>query len=268
MLLHATGDPERTLAIPQTSHAWLAWQLAERWGNRHFNRALPRAEVLSAVMLHDSGWTEYDAAPDVDDDGRIRTFNRMQVEVQLEIWRASVDRTALTSRYSALLVAEHFAGMAKTRSGDLLEQGDTWAARLTESFCAEMDRRQASWVETLSSDARFQDCLTGPRRGSNSGILGLSDRVSVYLCGALANRFEVSVPVAGGTTEPVTLTAVDRTHWVVEPWPLEGDRVRLQCEGRLLPRTHFSSADELHRVLQRAPIERLSFTLMRASAVG
>ncbi len=268
MLLHTTDDPQRTLAIPQVSHAWLAWQLAERWGNRRFNRALPRAEVLAAVMLHDAGWTEYDAAPTIDDDGRMRTFDRMELAVQLDIWRRSVDRAALHCRYAALLIAHHFAEMVEGKTGDLLELGDTHSARLAESFRAEMDRRQASWVEALAADARFQDCLAGPRRQSNADILELTDRVSVYLCGALANSFEIHAPVAGGGAETVTMTAMDRTHWLVDPWPMEGDRVRLQCEGRRLPRIDYGSVDELGAVWQRAPVERLSFTLLRASAVG
>jgi hypothetical protein len=268
MLLHAVDDPARAVAIPQVSHAWLAWQLAERWGNRRFNRPLPRAEVLAAVLLHDAGWTEHDTAPTLDGDGRMRTFDRMELAVQLDIWRRSVDRAALHCRYAALLVANHFAEMAAGKTEDLIASGDTHSARLAESFRAEMDRRQASWVETLAPDARFQDCLSGPRRLSNATILELTDRVSVYLCAALATSFEVSAPIAGGDTETVSLTAMDRSNWLVEPWPMEGDRVRLQCEGRRLARTEYASADELREVLQRAPVERLTFTLMRASALG
>lgn len=268
MLLHTTDDPQRTLAIPQVSHAWLAWQLAERWGNRRFSRPLPRAEVLVAVLLHDAGWTEYDAEPDIDEGGRLRTFDRMDVAVQLDIWRRSVDRAAQHSRYAGLLVADHFGEMAEARTDDLLERGDTAAARLVESFRAEMDRRQASWVEALSADSRFQGCIAGARRRSNADILVLCDKVSVFLCAALANQFGVNAPTSGGDVEPVTLTAMDRTHWLVEPWPLEGDRVRLQCEGRRIPTTSFADRDELGRVLQRAPVERLGFTLVRASAVG
>jgi hypothetical protein len=268
MLLYETGDPHRSLAIPQVSHAWLGWQLAERWGNRRFVRPLPRAEVLAAVMLHDSGWPEYDLAPVIDDEGLIRSFDRMVTIDQLEIWRRSVDRAALHSRYAALLVAEHFASMAAGKTADLLDAGDTASARLTESFRAEMDRRQASWVEALAADTRFQDCLRGARWQANADILGLADKVSVVLCGSIATSFNTDAPAAGGGSEEVCFTAIDPTHWRVEPWPLEGDRVRLQVEGRLLSSTRFSSTDEFRSVLQRAPVERLSFTLMRASAVG
>ena len=268
MFLHSGGDPNRTLAISQASHAWLAWQLAEHWGNRRFNRPLPRAEVLAAVMLHDSGWAEFDTVPGIDPTGRPRTFDRMPVETHLEIWRRSVDRTAQHSRYAALLVATHFAGMAEVKTTDLIVRGDTGSARLAESFRAEMDRRTVSWEEALTTDARYQGCLRGPRRQSNADILTLADRVSVFLCGSLASEFEVAVPTAAGDFASVKLTALDRTHWRVDPWPMEGDRVRLQCEGRLLAATRFASGDEFQEVLQRAPVERMSFTLMRSSVVG
>ena len=268
MFLHIGDDPTRTLAIPQASHSWLAWQLAEHWGNRRFSRPLPRAEVLAAVMLHDSGWAEFDETPGIDPEGRPRTFDRMEVESHLDIWRRSVDRTALHSRYAALLVASHFSEMAKAKTADYLGRGDTASGRLAESFRAEMDRRKASWVEILSPDARYQGCLRGTRRQSNADILTLADRVSVYLCASLAPEFEVEAPTAAGESRSVRFVALDRTHWRVDPWPMEGDRVRLQCEGRLLPVTRFDSAGDFHEVLLRAPVERLNFTLMRSSAVG
>ena len=268
MLLHQGDDPSRTLAIPQASHAWLAWQLAEHWGNRYFCRPLPRAEVLAAVMLHDSGWTEFDEAPAIDPEGRPRTFDRMEMEFHLDIWRRSVDRTALHSRYAALLVAHHFSEMAEAKTADYLGRGDTASARLAESFHAEMERRKASWEEILEPDARYQGCLRGARRQSNADILTLADRVSVYLCASLASEFEVMAPTADGEFQPIKIAAMDRTHWRVEPWPMEGDRVRFQCEGRLLAVTRFDSADEFQEILHRAPVERLNFTLMRSSAIG
>lgn len=268
MFLYSGGDPKRTLAISQVSHAWLAWQLAEHWGNRRFSRPLPRAEVLAAVMLHDSGWTEFDVAPGIDSKGRPRTFDRMPVETHLEIWRRCVDRTAQHSRYAALLVATHFADMAEAKSVDLPGRGDRESAGLVESFRAEIDRRKLGWEDSLASDARYQDCLRGPRRQSNADILTLVDRISVFLCGSLASDFEVAAPTSSGDVESVKLTAMDRTRWRVNPWPLEGDRVRLQCEGRRLVTTCFDSADEFQEVLQRAPVERMTFTLMRSSAVG
>ena len=55
MFLFRSTEPAAVLAIPQASHAWLAWQVAQHWGNRRIARPTLRAEVLAAVMLHDSG---------------------------------------------------------------------------------------------------------------------------------------------------------------------------------------------------------------------
>ncbi len=219
-------------------------------------------------MLHDSGWTEFDEAPGIDDEGRPRTFDRMEVERHLEIWRRCVARTVLHSRYAALLVASHFAEMAETKTADYLARGDTSSGRLAERFRAEMNRRKDEWVEILGPDARYQGCLRGTRRQSNADILTLADRVSVYLCAALASEFEVAAPTADGEVRSVRFSAMDQTNWRVDPWPMEGDRVRLQVEGRVLPETRFDSADEFREVLLRAPVERLNFTLLRASALG
>ena len=268
MFLLTGDDPARTLAIPQASHSWLAWQLAEHWGNRRFSRPLPRAEVLAAVMLHDSGWTEFDEAPGIDGEGRPRTFDRMEVETHLEIWRRSIGRTAIHSRYAALLVAGHFSEMAAVKTADYLERGDTDSARLAEAFRVEMDHRKTSWVESLSSDARYQRVLAGTGRQTNADILTLADRVSVFFSASLASVFEVDAPTADGESRPVKFTALDHGRWRVDPWPMQGDRVRLQCEGRLLPATRFDSAEAFHEVLRRAPVERVNFTLLRASALG
>ena len=134
MFIHREGDPAGTYLIPQTSHAWLAWQVAEHWGNRDFARPAPRAETLAAVLLHDCGWTDSDAEPVLDDQGRPQTFNRVPAAEHLAIWRSSVIRCAQTSRYAGLLVAAHFAGMAERKLSDLLERDDTAGARLAQSF--------------------------------------------------------------------------------------------------------------------------------------
>ena len=73
MFLHRERESSGALLIPQSSHAWLAWQLASHWGNRRFVRPAPRAEVLAAVLLHDSGWTEFDTDPGIDSTGGVIT---------------------------------------------------------------------------------------------------------------------------------------------------------------------------------------------------
>lgn len=266
MFLYREDPSAAVYAIPQVSHAWLAWQLADHWGNRRFARPRPRAEVLAAILLHDSGWAEYDAAPVIDDDGRPRTFDRMEPVTHLEIWRKSVLHTAMHCRYAALLVAEHFAGFAAAKSADLLAAGDTAAARHAEAFRAEMERMQASWRETLGDDARYERCLDEAGREASRTLLAACDAVSVRLCAGFREPFEVRAMSAAFTPSGVHLERTDRRTWCARPWPLEGDRVRLQVEARRLPAARFESTEALREAVAWAPVDRLTFTLLRPSA--
>ena len=266
MLLYERGGASGTLAIPQTSHAWLAWQVAEHWGNRRFARPAPRAEVMAAIVLHDVGWTEFDADPGVDGDGRPVTFDAMPVAAHLDIWRSCVHRAAAFSRYAALLVSQHFTSLVESKTADLLDRGDMAGGRAAEALRAELERLQAGWREALRQDARYQPYLEDEAWLVNAGVLEACDRLSVYLCASLGSPFAVSGRTPGGGQERIEFERVDGSRWRVQPWPLEGARLRVQVEGRRLSRKRFGSAEELRQALARAPVERLSFELVRPSA--
>lgn len=268
MFLYRENDPSGTYLIPQTSHAWLAWQVAEHWGNRSFARPAPRAETLAAILLHDGGWNEYDGAPTLDERRRPRTFDRMPASEHLAIWRTSILRAAQYSRYSGLLVAAHFTSMAQRKLADLLDRDDTEGARVSQAFIAEMERREHSWIEELSGDPRYRQYLDGPGRVVNSRLLDTCDRISVYLCASLPAPFEVWAQNAAGDTEVITFETVDATTWRVHPWPLQGDRLQIHCEGRRLAASTFSDEKVFRETLSRTPTARLVFTLLRSSAVG
>lgn len=268
MFIHREGDPAGSYLVPQTSHAWLAWQIAEHWGNRDFARPAPRAETLAAVLLHDCGWTDFDATPTLDPTGRPRTFDRMPVEDHLEIWRTSVARAAQYSRYSAMLVAGHFAAMAERKTADLLDRDDTKSARSTQAFSAEMGRRRDSWCEELAVDSRYAPFLSETDSRANALLLDACDRISVLLCASLPSPFDVRAVSSSGEVEELLVESVDVTTWRLTPWPLEGERLRIHCEGRRLANTTFSSAEELQETVSRAPVERLVFNLLRSSAIG
>jgi hypothetical protein len=265
VIIYKEGSPSGSVLIPQVSHAWLAWQLSAHWGNRRFVRPSPQSEVLAAIMLHDVGWTEFDTDPGIDGNGRPITFDRMPVARQLELWRANVARSALHSRYCGLLVAAHFSRMAEQRAADLLERGETSDARATTSFRAEMERLQSGWREELKRDARYEKSLRGPGWQANRKLLVACDKVSVYACGSFPSPFTIEVMTATGDLETITFDEIDERVWRVRPWPLRGDKARLRCEGRRVPNPHFRSAAELRDALNNAPVERLTFVLVRPS---
>lgn len=268
MFLYREDDRAGTYLIPQTSHSWLAWQVAEHWGNRSFARPAPRAETLAAILLHDGGWTDFDAAPTLDAEGRPLTFDRMPASEHLAIWRSSTLRAAQYSRYAGLLVSAHFTSMAQRKLADLLDQDDTEGARFAQTFVAEMERREHGWVEELAGDARYEPYLDGRGREVNARLLDTCDRISVYLCASLPAPFEVWAQNAAGETEVITFETVDTSTWRVHPWPLQGDRLQIHCEGRRLAASTFADERLFRETLRRAPTARLVFTLLRSSAVG
>jgi len=191
----------------------------------------------------------------------------MLVPTHLEIWRTSVNQAAMHSRYAGLLVASHFARLAGRKTRDLLDRADIVNARSVESFTAEMERHRAAWREALKVDARYEAGLEDPGWQVNAAILAVCDLISVHLCAVLAPTFVAEAPCAGGETlEDVVFKEIGERTWRVRPWPFEGPRLRVHCEGRKMTRGRFSSAESLHEALQTAPIERLTFTLQRPSA--
>jgi hypothetical protein len=266
MFLHRERDTAGPFAISQASHAWMAWQIASHWGNRRFPRPAPLAEVLAAVLLHDGGWVDADAEPTTDSRGRPRTFDTMPVSQQLEIWKRSVVSTAQSSRYSGLLVAAHFRGLALRKSEHLLEGDRTIDARSVNRFAAEMERLEDSWQEQLAADPRYEHSLRGPGRQVNARILAACDRLSVTLCADM--DLPIRIPVIGRDNAEieVAVSAVGERAFRLEPWPLVGDSLSVHCEGRRLRKRSFRNAPDVQAAMASAPMERFTFTLQRPSA--
>ncbi len=253
--------------IPQVSHAWLAWQLALHWGNRRFKRPAPRADVLAAILLHDGGWAEFDRTPGIDASGRPRTFDRMPVTDHLAIWRAGIAYAAMHSRYTGLLVGSLILNFAQRKIADLHRRREAAVAEV-DGFVAEFEQQRAAWQDELAADPRYQGCLSGPGWEVNRRLLEASDRVSVYLCAAFPPPIEIEVLTSDGELSEVIFEPIEGSSrtFRVTPWPLEGNRLRLQCEGRKLSGLVFGSAAEFHDELAQAQVERLTFTLLRPSA--
>jgi hypothetical protein len=254
--------------IPQTAHALAAWQIAARWGNRRFARPSPRAEVLAAVLLHDGGWTDFDAAPTLDGSGRARTFDRMQPAEHLAIWRACVARAALSSRYSALLIAAHVAALAEGKARDLARSGDHQDELEVRQFLAENAHLQERWRESLAADRRFAPALEGAGWEVNRRLLTAADAISVHLCGALPAPF--TTIASDRTRQPVEISfeRLERRLLCARPWPFEGDRVRVHCQGWQMERLDYESPAALAAALEQAPLVRLDFSIARPSALA
>ena len=222
----------------------MAWQLAAHWGNRRFARPAPRAEVVSAALLAGWGWVEEEPESDP---GRLASA---PPRPGLAHWRSTVGRAADFSCYAALLLATRFAERAEDACGD---------SAATGSFREEMARRAADWREALAADARYEGTLSGPGFAVNLALLAAWEDVVEALVASGPTPFAVRVPARDGSPVEVALAPIGDGRWRVRPWPLQGERLQLHCEGR-------RGGGEVGSAV--APAERVTFNLLRPAARG
>ncbi len=265
MLIFDHPSRPGVILVPQVSHAWLAWQIALHWGNRRFLRPAPRAETLAAVLLHDAGWTEHDQDPPVDARGCVRAFDSMPMQAHLAIWRRSIDVAAQFSRYAGLLVAAHHRLLA-ARKGAALPENDEASRGQIATFVASLRKMESGWIKVLRSDPRTAPSTAGSARRANQDILAACDQISVYLCAAIPGPFTVHAASPSGEEVPIRVEPVGPMTYRLNPWPLEGTRLAVHCEGAVLDSPVFPDRAALRRALRGASTTRLTFTLLRASA--
>jgi hypothetical protein len=247
MILHPL--PGGWAAIPQASHAMVAFQLADHWGNRVARRPGPRPDVLAAVLLHDAGWDGLEAPPSRGDDGAPLAFDTWPEAEREALWAAAVERAALRGRYVEHLVSHHVAALA-TRSGRHPE------------FEAAEERRRAALRTALAADQRYGQTFATGGDDANRAIVRLADAVAVLLCLGATEAVELpGLPTAAGDV-PLVLRPAGEHTYRLRPWPLAGHRLTVHAEARLLPVRTFPSDEALHHAWDAAETRRLSWTLL------
>jgi len=238
------------LAIPQSAHALLAFQLADHWGNRETPYPAPRADVLAAVLLHDAGWDDPDATPRLGPDGTPLAFDSWPAAEHEAIWRASVERAAARGRYVAWLVSHHVTTLAQRSAGSHPE------------FLAAEKRRRAELASGLTGDRRYQHVLLSGADAVNRAIVRITDAVAVHLILGFAAR--LTIPELPRRSGPVPLEVEplggDRVR--LRPWPLTGPRLTVSVEALQLPAERYADRAALVEAWNTAPRRRLSWTLL------
>jgi hypothetical protein len=253
MILHPYGDG--FVAIAQSAHAFLAFQVAEHWGNRLTPRPSLRAEVLAAVMLHDAGWDGREEPPRLDVDGRPLAFDTLPVGEREAVWTAAVERAALRGRYVTYLVSHHVSTLAALNPDHVHRE-----------FLARQEALRTRLREELAGDARYAEALAIGPDEVNRAVVRLADAVAVHVAsGSEGTVILHGLPRRGGSA-PLALTAVRDRTYRLRPWPLVGKRLTVSAEGRLLLAQRFPDEASLTSVWQEATTVRLTWTLLPTGA--
>lgn len=243
------------VAIPQSAHAFMAFQIAEHWGNRVTLRPSPRPEVLAAVLLHDAGWDGREEPPRLAPDGAPVAFDTIPAVEREPVWGSAVERARLRGRYVAYLVSHHVCTLAA------FDQEHRF-----DAFVARQEALRSALQRELASDARYAAIFSSGADDTNRAVVRLADGIAVHLArGAGGSAVLSGLPRRGGSV-PLFLRAVEPRAYRLRPWPLVGRRLTLTTEGRLLPSRRYPDEAVLRSAWQAAATVRVSWTLLPTGA--
>lgn len=294
MIVAATAD--RLQFVTQPAHADLAGRFADRWGNDRFEPPEPAPVLRLAAYAHDTGWSDYDLQPHLDD-GEPIPFTRMPPDTWTDLYDDGIDAVRETDPYAGLLVSMHGAGLRKRRYGLSPEWPDTPPEY--EAFVDRQERRQrelldearaagrdlgaaeTDLLEALHTGRPVPDGYEG-RLWTNYRLLQAWDALSLAFCttAGLPDGKRVERVPLGGTGEgqetTLSLSAVeDADEGVgesegeleggivrIDPYPFDEPGLTASVAVRTVDRDAFDTDAQLRDAYYRAERERRAFTLV------
>lgn len=242
------------LCLPQPAHGLMAAQFCRHWGNERFARP-PLFDLLEvAVILHDSGWTDWEEKPQLRPDGVPMDFlHHTDVAEKIAIWRKSVQIAWGHHPYAALLVAHHAVLLYQMSLESLPFSADD-REKIAGFF---------AWEEELQAQSRvhFRDApelLAGMEAESlkaHTRLLQFCDNASLRLSvpwpsGALLGCFPT-----GGPEGCVDIRfCYDATTATCDPWPFGVESFPVTMTGYRLAERTFPDAASYHAALATAPL--------------
>ena len=243
-------------ALSQSAQAFAAFQIAEHWGNRLTPRPAPRAEVLAAVLLHESGWDDREVSG-LDPEGCPLEPDALPDDESERVWASSVERAAVFGRYSGYLVSNHVSSRAAANGDDR-----------HRAFLASQEALREGMRPDLTGHARYQTVFAARTDAVNQAVLRLAGALAAHLArGVVEPALLPELPRRDGSTLLSVRHVAERTYRL-RPWPLVGRRLDLSTEGRLLAVRRFPNVAAFRTAWAGAPSVRLTWTLCSPAEVG
>ncbi|MEX2641316.1 MAG: DUF3891 family protein [Balneolales bacterium] len=237
--------------ITQPAHAWISGQIAAQWGANGFLRPEPWSDLCFAAANHDAGWIPWELNPQLNaETGYPYDFRNIPIADHFDIWEASPRRTALTSRYSALLVSHHVAGLF--RMHDFTEDPAVLRDK-ARVFIREQEHLQDGLKQSLISDGFYHRFMEAGDAVTHQRLTSVFDYLSLILCmGSVQDEIIGKVPHASGDI-PVSIkkSSEDELTYLMDPWPFHSREVHVHCDARILT-SRYSSQQALTDAIQQA----------------
>ncbi len=257
MVLRKIADG--VVGISQPAHAWLAGQLALRWGNAAFGKVTPRDDVLCAAALHDIGFLSWEQAPTLNrQTGLPHDFVQLPVMPHLAVWTRGIRQMQRYGRYASLLVSLHFSELCKKHPASGKHD-----IGLQRKFLRRQEELQSVLVTSLLNDFYYAPFTEPDIIERNARLVGIWDYLSLLLCMGLSQPKVIeSVPAARKPAQITLLPDDDKpSRFRLHPWPFNSSKpIELTCEGKKLLKT-FQRQSDMRAALKAASPVTLRFEL-------
>lgn len=268
-------DGTDLLLFLQSDHARLAGDLAAAWGNAQFAAPQPRGPLLVAAALHDEGWAEWDAAPELNPaTGRPYQFYDVPFQVRADFYRRGVDLVARENAYVGMLVSMHmaalWAGYGVRPPLDLAALAPPDRAAVAQFLRLESSRQAALRAGLSPGGSERLPTLEFDRQMLvNFRLLTAWDALSLYLClrDPAAGEADViqHVPVNyAGDESALTLRGAGPGAVMLAPWPFVAGDLRVSVPAYRVPDRPYSSREEFLEAYRGASREPREFAIMAA----
>jgi hypothetical protein len=259
--------------ITHPDHARLAGEFAAAWGNAQFRKPEPRARVLKGIACHDDGWAARDAHPSVTREGKPSAFSTELVgkysafeEIDLEEYLAVRERAvrivASEDPYAGLLISMHTYNLLTAHA-----DRSTIAPEGLERLDAFLERQRKYQIE-LRAAIGADDALGAHEKAEEAivehfRLLQACDNLSLLSCVAFAGAADLlhPLPLNGGGTAEVKVTAVGPRRFRLEPWPFAERDLRFAFPARHVAGRLFAKSGDLDAAYRAAAVEELTVAL-------
>ena len=264
--------------VTHPDHARLAGSFAERWGNERFLPPEPRAHVLKGIARHDDGWAARDRAPQITRQGKPSAFSVELVgkysafeEIDLADYLAVRDRAvrliAAEDAYAARAHLDAHLQPADRSRRPLDHRAGAIAAARPVSRAAE-DISAIAAASRLPATPRFTP-PSKPAKPQFSTTSVCCRRPTIFRLLTCVDFRQPAhllhpLPLRDGGQSRVEVRRAGPRHFVLDPYPFAEPALSFRFPARHVEGKAFSSAADLQRQFDAAPVEMLSVTVSAA----
>jgi Protein of unknown function (DUF3891) len=262
------SELDTLVVVRQVDHQAQCGALARAWGNETFLRIDAFDALVMAADVHDEGWREWEAAPQVDAHGRPMDFPDLDRPTHLALYEHGIQLAERHGPRVGLVVSMHGQGLHEKRLGLDGEPPHRETRPASEqAFLAAQDDRQRELAVAVGDPEIDAWAWAGFR------LLQAWDTLSLYLLwrGLPVNATWTLPQVprhVGDPGVPIVLRPARERECTVDPWPFGSDVVSAPVAGRRIPDRHYASDADLSVELARRPVTDDVFVLRPFAAAG